>query len=162
MKMTQISCFYASQDKVPVFQDAHLMKVSCVGFCGADDSVDPRLLASISQVWVLWCLKLLVRVHETTHRTSHITHRALARYGINRLVLCGRTAMHTRLLGAGKHPIHRIYRTLHTCNIIAQRYPWVEWGVLFRDDKEGEPRFASRKWVDDLVAVNKTSTMQVT
>ena len=43
----------------------------------------------------------------------------------------------------------------------SQRYPWVEWGVLFRDDKEGQPRFASAKWVDDLVAVNRTSPMQV-
>jgi hypothetical protein len=84
--------------------------LSVVGFCGADDSVDPRLLAAISQ-----------------------------------------------------------------------RYPWVEWGVLFRDDKEGQPRweprslviflykngliselrFASAKWVEELVAVNKTSPMQV-
>ena len=46
-------------------------------------------------------------------------------------------------------------------NACAQRYPWVEWGVLFRDDKEGQPRFASAKWVDDLVAVNRTSPMQV-
>mgnify|MGYP006876835108 FL=1 len=43
--------------------------LTCVGFCGPDDSVDPRLLAAISQ-----------------------------------------------------------------------RYPWVEWGILFRDDKEGQPR----------------------
>ena len=42
-----------------------------------------------------------------------------------------------------------------------QRYSWVEWGVLFRDDKEGQPRFASAKWVDDLVAVNRTSPMRV-
>jgi hypothetical protein len=50
---------------------------------------------------------------------------------------------------------------LESGNSCAQRYPWVEWGVLFRDDKEGQPRFASAKWVDDLVAVNRTSPMQV-
>jgi hypothetical protein len=33
--------------------------------------------------------------------------------------------------------------------------------VLFRDDKEGEPRFASAAWVDDLVEVNKATPMQV-
>ena len=33
--------------------------------------------------------------------------------------------------------------------------------MLFRDDKEGQPRFASAAWVDDLVEVNRTTPMQV-
>eukprot|EP00284_Hemiselmis_tepida_P013891 CAMPEP_0174917586 /NCGR_PEP_ID=MMETSP1355-20121228/2554_1 /TAXON_ID=464990 /ORGANISM="Hemiselmis tepida, Strain CCMP443" /LENGTH=247 /DNA_ID=CAMNT_0016162695 /DNA_START=87 /DNA_END=830 /DNA_ORIENTATION=+ len=61
-----------------------------MGFCGADDSVDPRLLAAIS-----------------------------ARYG------------------------------------------WVEWGVLFRDDKQGQPRFATFGWVDELNGVNKDRRMRL-
>jgi len=62
--------------------------LECLGFCGADDSVDPRLLAAVSQ-----------------------------------------------------------------------RYNWVEWGVLFRDDKQGTPRFASQSWLDDLRQVNRSRTM---
>lgn len=30
---------------------------------------------------------------------------------------------------------------------ISARYPFVEWGVLFRPDKEGTPRYASTSWV---------------
>ena len=37
----------------------------------------------------------------------------------------------------------------------------MEWGVLFRDDKEGQPRFASEQWVERLVAVNRTSPMRL-
>lgn len=33
---------------------------------------------------------------------------------------------------------------------ISVRYPWVEWGVLFREDKQGTPRFASFDWLDEL------------
>ncbi|KAG8459073.1 hypothetical protein KFE25_002480 [Diacronema lutheri] len=55
------------------------MSLSCVGFCGADDSVDPRLLMALSR-----------------------------------------------------------------------QYEWLEWGVLFRPDKQGEPRYASPAWVERL------------
>ena len=54
-------------------------KLETLGFCGADDSVNPRLLAMISN-----------------------------------------------------------------------NYPCVEWGVLFRPDKEGLPRYASKEWVGRL------------
>uniref|UniRef100_A0A6T8MTK1 Xylose isomerase-like TIM barrel domain-containing protein n=1 Tax=Hemiselmis andersenii TaxID=464988 RepID=A0A6T8MTK1_HEMAN len=64
------------------------MKLSMMGFCGADDSVDPRLLAAISA-----------------------------------------------------------------------RYDWVEWGVLFRDDKQGQPRFATFEWIEDLKTVNEDKRM---
>ena len=57
---------------------------------------------------------------------------------------------------------------------ISARYPWIEWGVLFRPDKEGEPRYyllgavdsvkylkdielgryASWAWVERLAEVN--------
>jgi hypothetical protein len=25
-------------------------------------------------------------------------------------------------------------------SLISEHYPWVEWGILFRSDKEGQPR----------------------
>jgi len=34
--------------------------------------------------------------------------------------------------------------------IICSHYPFVEFGVLFRPDKEGQPRYASREWVVKL------------
>ena len=37
---------------------------------------------------------------------------------------------------------------------ISSRAPWVEWGILFRPDKEGEPRYASAAWLDSLAAQN--------
>lgn len=37
--------------------------------------------------------------------------------------------------------------------IIAHSYPFVEFGVLFRPDKEGQPRYASPAWVQRLKAV---------
>eukprot|EP01032_Pedospumella_encystans_P039078 gene39078-44302_t len=27
--------------------------------------------------------------------------------------------------------------------LVSSRYPWVEWGVLFRNDLEGTPRYPS-------------------
>ncbi|ETV92486.1 hypothetical protein H310_13175 [Aphanomyces invadans] len=62
-------------------------KVRALGFCGADDSVDPKLL-----------------------------------------------------------------------QIISTHYPWVEWGVLFRPDLEGTPRYASSAWVSNLAALQSTSS----
>mmetsp|Transcript_15917 Transcript_15917/g.33616 ORF Transcript_15917/g.33616 Transcript_15917/m.33616 type:complete len:307 (-) Transcript_15917:1727-2647(-) len=61
-------------------------KLEALGFCGADDSVNPRLLA-----------------------------------------------------------------------LIGQNYPLVEWGILFRPDKEGEPRYASIEWVSRLSQILKNS-----
>jgi hypothetical protein len=37
--------------------------------------------------------------------------------------------------------------------IYSHAYPLVEFGVLFRPDKEGEPRYASQKWVERLAIV---------
>lgn len=34
--------------------------------------------------------------------------------------------------------------------LISQRYPRIEWGVLFRPDLEGTPRYASTAWVESL------------
>lgn len=39
--------------------------------------------------------------------------------------------------------------------IISSVYPFVEWGVLFRPDKEGQPRYASSKFVENLACVVK-------
>ena len=62
----------------------------CLGFCGADDSVEPRLLRAVSAA-----------------------------------------------------------------------YEWVEWGVLFRPDKSGTPRYASDEWVARLGAVNGARQMRL-
>ena len=37
---------------------------------------------------------------------------------------------------------------------ISAQHPWVEWGVLFREEKAGTPRYASRKWLERLGAAN--------
>ena len=36
--------------------------------------------------------------------------------------------------------------------LIAQAYPIVEFGVLFRPDQEGQPRYATTSWVESLAA----------
>jgi hypothetical protein len=62
----------------------------CIGFCGADDSIEPLLLAAISA-----------------------------------------------------------------------RHQWVEWGLLFRPDKAGKPRYASEVWLERLAAANAGRAMQL-
>ena len=37
--------------------------------------------------------------------------------------------------------------------LIAHAYPVVEFGVLFRPDKEGQPRYATTNWVKELAAI---------
>ncbi|KAG7354462.1 hypothetical protein IV203_003818 [Nitzschia inconspicua] len=32
----------------------------------------------------------------------------------------------------------------------SSQYPWAEWGVLFRQDKEGRPRYPRKEWVEKL------------
>lgn len=39
--------------------------------------------------------------------------------------------------------------------LLSSRYNWIEWGVLFRPDLEGTPRYATRGWVEELAKVNK-------
>ena len=38
----------------------------------------------------------------------------------------------------------------HLLGLICQSYPFVEFGVLFRPDKEGSPRYASPAWIASL------------
>lgn len=46
--------------------------------------------------------------------------------------------------------------------LISRSYPWVEWGVLFRPDKEGQPRYATTEWRTRLGAVAaKTPEMKL-
>jgi len=45
--------------------------------------------------------------------------------------------------------------------LISHSYPFVEFGVLFRPDKEGEPRYASKDWVNGLVSVAATSKINL-
>lgn len=39
--------------------------------------------------------------------------------------------------------------------LLSTHYTWIEWGVLFRPDLEGTPRYASAEWVERLVKVNR-------
>lgn len=39
--------------------------------------------------------------------------------------------------------------------VISAQYPFIEWGVLFRTDLEGTPRYASPAWVEHLSALHK-------
>lgn len=41
--------------------------------------------------------------------------------------------------------------------LLANSYPVVEFGILFRPDKEGTPRYASPEWVQRLVDARSTS-----
>lgn len=41
--------------------------------------------------------------------------------------------------------------------LISSRYSWVEWGILFRPDLEGTPRYPSKSWVQHLIKVNMES-----
>ena len=40
-------------------------------------------------------------------------------------------------------------------HLFSSHYTWIEWGVLFRPDMEGTPRYASTAWVENLVKCNK-------
>ena len=70
--------------------DTSTIHLRCVGFCGADDSVEPALLSAISL-----------------------------------------------------------------------QHNWVEWGVLFRPEKAGLPRFASEMWLAQLATANVERTMRL-
>ena len=39
--------------------------------------------------------------------------------------------------------------------VLSAKYSWIEWGVLFRPDLEGTPRYATMTWVKELSVVNK-------
>jgi hypothetical protein len=39
--------------------------------------------------------------------------------------------------------------------LLSIHYPWIEWGILFRPDKEGTPRYATAAWVEKLCRINK-------
>jgi len=41
--------------------------------------------------------------------------------------------------------------------LLAARYPAAEFGVLFREDKQGTPRYPSQKWLAELAEVAATS-----
>lgn len=41
--------------------------------------------------------------------------------------------------------------------LLAHAYPVVEFGILFRPDKEGQPRYASTTWVQQLAALKPTA-----
>lgn len=39
--------------------------------------------------------------------------------------------------------------------LLSIHYPWIEWGVLFRPDLEGTPRYATEEWVNKLTKINE-------
>lgn len=41
---------------------------------------------------------------------------------------------------------------------MSKEYPWIEWGVLFRKDAQGKPRFASRDFLHKLLGARQQST----
>eukprot|EP00970_Alexandrium_tamarense_P020401 scaffold15199_cov193-Alexandrium_tamarense.AAC.17 len=41
--------------------------------------------------------------------------------------------------------------------LIAHKYPHVEWGILFRPDKEGLPRYATKAWIERLCHILNTA-----
>lgn len=51
------------------------------------------------------------------------------------------------------HPNHLV--------ILAKAYPLVEFGILFRPDLEGKPRYASTAWVERLAAAAAGSDMKL-
>ena len=93
-----MSAYYLSMTSVvlkrsreaPTNSDTSTIHLRCVGFCGADDTVEPALLSAISL-----------------------------------------------------------------------QHNWVEWGVLFRPEKAGLPRFASEMWLAQLATVNAERTMRL-
>ena len=44
---------------------------------------------------------------------------------------------------------------------ISEQHGWVEWGVLFRPEKAGSPRFASDEWLERLGQVNLAGRMRL-
>ena len=44
---------------------------------------------------------------------------------------------------------------------ISDKHEWVEWGVLFRDEKRGLARFASDSWLTELSRVNSPRLMRL-
>lgn len=42
----------------------------------------------------------------------------------------------------------------HLALLLSTKYSWIEWGILFRPDLEGTPRYASSIYVKKLAAVN--------
>ena len=44
---------------------------------------------------------------------------------------------------------------------ISSQHAWVEWGVLFRPEKAGLPRFPSEPWLAQLRAANSKHTMRL-
>ena len=44
---------------------------------------------------------------------------------------------------------------------ISEQHGWVEWGILFRPDKAGSPRFASDEWLTRLGQVNSAGRMRL-
>ena len=42
--------------------------------------------------------------------------------------------------------------------VLSSDCPKIEWGVLFRPDKEATPRYASMAWVHELARINKESS----
>jgi len=40
---------------------------------------------------------------------------------------------------------------------LSREYPFVEWGILFKDGRAGTPRYPTQKWIDELIAVQDST-----
>lgn len=38
--------------------------------------------------------------------------------------------------------------------VLSSKYSWIEWGVLFRPDLEGTPRYPTVNWVEELSKIH--------
>mmetsp|Transcript_139971 Transcript_139971/g.390204 ORF Transcript_139971/g.390204 Transcript_139971/m.390204 type:complete len:293 (-) Transcript_139971:125-1003(-) len=45
--------------------------------------------------------------------------------------------------------------------LLASRFPFAEWGVLFRPDKAGEPRYPRTEWLERLRAASAAATRKL-
>lgn len=40
-------------------------------------------------------------------------------------------------------------------------YPWIEWGVLFRQDMEGQPRYPTLNWVENFIKIKSSASHNI-
>ena len=42
----------------------------------------------------------------------------------------------------------------HLLHLLSAAYPWIEWGILFRSDLEGQPRYPTWEWTISFTEPN--------
>mmetsp|Transcript_8694 Transcript_8694/g.12099 ORF Transcript_8694/g.12099 Transcript_8694/m.12099 type:complete len:318 (+) Transcript_8694:115-1068(+) len=46
-------------------------------------------------------------------------------------------------------------------HLLSAAYPWIEWGMLFRSDLEGQPRYPTWEWTLSMAKPNTNGTMKL-